>query len=72
MEKDEIAFKLGELQGVAQATHDNIIFLKAWIVAHEQKDEAEHIRINRKISGLLKYAMGISIVSFFIGIFTGK
>lgn len=72
MEKDDISYKLGAIETLSKTTHDNVIDLKKWIIAHEAADRVEHTSIRRKVNGMVKYATGISVVSFIIGMFWGK
>lgn len=72
MERDEIAYQLGELQGTMKSIHESIMSLKNWIMAHETADKVEHAKIYSKIGSMLKYGTSISIVSFIIGFFWGK
>jgi len=67
MELDEISFKLGEIDSTVKATHDDVLDLKKWLIAHEATDKREFTSVRDDIKNINKYASSIAVVAAFIG-----
>lgn len=68
MDIDEVSHRLGQIEGITQATHDNVLELKKWLIAHEATDRTEFASVRQDIKDINKYASSIAVVAGVFGI----